>query len=175
MDTMSSPETSDSPPQEEITRQLYAAFEPVQKTLRAALEQHPQFSVVCSGILENGPMIAWMSFTCERTDGQLQDAHLFMNCLLMRDADALCTIMRARVGWGRIAGEDDTEGIAIYEAVTPPIVYSDPSSIATLARHFPRLSRIFRQALHRGHPPSRLQTLWRQLFHDCPPPGFRRG
>jgi len=157
-------------PLPEVTRQLFDAFQPTLVELRAAVSQRPDFSIVCSGILEDGPTAAWMSLSCERTDGTLPEIILSITCTLMRAPGATRTTIRASVGWFRSAALGGSDGFSIYEAMTPAVDYSDASSITTLARRFPELRSIFLRALGRGRLPSRLRVLWQRLFHGCPAP-----
>ena len=157
-------------PLQEVTRRLFGAFQPSLDALREAVHQHPDFFIVCSGILEDGPAAAWMGLSCERTDGSLPEITLSITCVLLRAPGATQTTLRASVGWFRSATLGGSDGFSIYEAMTPCIYFADDSSIATLARYYPRLRSAFLSALHSGRLPSRLHTLWRQLFHGCPAP-----
>ena len=157
-------------PLPEVTRQLFDAFQPTLDELRAAVGRRADFSIVCSGILEDGPAAAWMGLSCERTDGTLPEITLSITCILMRAPGATHTTMRANVGWFRGATLGGSDGFSIYEAMTPALNYSDAFSTATLARRFPHLRHAFLNALARGTLPSRLQVLWRQLVHGCPAP-----
>ena len=78
--------------------------------------------------------------------------------------------MWADVGWFRPATLGGFDGFSIYEAKTRPAYYRDYASLATLCGHFPELCGAFRTALSRGRLPSRMRSLWRQLFHGCPAP-----
>src|SRR4051812_37538678 len=114
-------------PLPKVTRQLFDAFQPTLDELQAAVAQRPDFSVVCSGILEDGPAAAWMSLSCARTDGTLPEIILFITCTLLRAPGATRTTFRASVGWSRSATLGGSDGFSIYEAMTPAIDYSDAS------------------------------------------------
>jgi hypothetical protein len=154
----------------EITRQVFEAFQPTLEVLQAEVSRHPNFAVVNSGLLEDLPFVAAIGLVCERTDGRLPEVTFGIGCLVVRHSEATHAMISAEVVWSHSAALGGSDGFSIYEAMTPPLRYVDVSTVNSFAGRFPRLRDAFRRGLAHGRPPSRLGSLWLQLFHGCPAP-----
>jgi|GEM_PF-4968539 len=159
-------------PLPEVTQQVFAAFESTIAEARAALERHPRFSFISSGLHEDGPIISFMGIACELNDGTLPDVTLGIGCVLMRPEWATETSLAAKTIWSRGVGPAVPDGFQIWEAQVPAIMDTDGTGIAKFTRQFSRLTRGFRRALKRGRPPSRWEMRWLQIAHGCSAPQY---
>ncbi|QIF02392.1 hypothetical protein G5S37_12950 [Roseimicrobium sp. ORNL1] len=160
----------ESIPLEELTKQLHAALEPTLEELRYAVSLHPGFSVVSSGIGEDGPVHSWIGLTSERVDNEMPEVTLSISCVLIRWPETVDTTLRCAVGWYRSATLGGLDGFCIYESGQPPIQVGGFPDLSRASQHFPRLKAAYLKALDRGTPPSRTQQFWNRHFRGCPPP-----
>lgn len=130
-------------------------MEPVVAGLREAVEEHPAFELVASGVLHQERYTLAMGVTCRRTEGQFRDLTLELRCGR--------THLPEGRGWmgGNVRWEQDPwSGRKVYEMFAEEVNYEGEPPLALFGERLAALEQAMRLALKRESPPGLTHRVW---------------